>query len=74
MALSYTVAECEARLAAIRDALTEISELPTRGNVGKTVLDHSQTPSELRAEEGIWLERLRAAHSGGALVAVRRNG
>lgn len=62
--ITYTIAEIEAEIVAIRLKIKEIRGLPTKGKVGETFLDMSKTLEALYKEEQRWLAELAKANSG----------
>lgn len=65
MAITYTVAECEARIAAFEAKLDEIAVLPTVGSTPATSLDHSKTADRINERLAVWRDRLAVARAGG---------
>lgn len=63
--MTWTVPQCEAKLAELREALDELALLPKRGRTGKTELDMTGKVAELEAQIDKWERRREALLNGG---------
>lgn len=73
MAITYTVAECEAKIVELETELDDLAVLPTGGTIGKDRvhgLDRTQKAIQRRID--VWTRRLLAARNGGAYCPVKR--
>lgn len=73
MAITYTVAQCEAEIVAIDAAIKDLRGLPNAGEIGDDRIEGIDNAyNRLKAERSVWASRLLAARNGNRYVGLRR--
>lgn len=70
---TYTLEECESKIAEFEAALDELASLPTRGQTGKTTIDLTGASERVRDQLEMWKTRRDALSNGGYLPPLRRD-
>jgi len=73
VAITYTIAGCEAKILAYDAKIEELAGLPTGGEIGRdSVRGLDKALASAEAQREVWVNRLLAARAGGYMGATRR--
>lgn len=69
---TWTVEQCDAKIAEFESALDELALLPTRTTTGKTSVDLSGKSAEIQERLETWRQRRSALLNGGRAPRLER--
>ena len=72
MAITYSVDDCETKIAELETKLDELATLPTSGRIGADTVNLDKTYDRTKERLKVWERRLQQALNGGKAVRDRR--